>query len=178
MARSSSTTADLQIRPAIVNDADALATLATVVFRQTYGTALPSAIMEPYLARTFASSVIREAVSTGATTYLVATLDQQVVGYSKCAVTMPPPCVTEPKAIELVNLYVHPAHHGRGVGRALLHQTLQVITRQKFTTMWLCAWQENQTALRFYQRAGFTTVGQTEIVVDGVIFVDWVMQKM
>ena len=176
MAPSSPTTGELQIRPATPHDADELALLAASVFRHTYGAAIPPAILEPYLARTFAPSVIRQAIM-GGTTYLVAKLDQQLLGYSKCAVTTPPPCVVQPQAVELVNLYVHPTYHGRGIGRALLLQTMQLASQQGFTTLWLCAWQENHSALTFYQRAGFTTVGQTEIVVDGVIFVDWVMQR-
>lgn len=177
MVPSNLATSDLQIRPATLHDADELAILAASVFRHTYGAAIPPAILEPYLVRTFAPSVIQQAINMRGTTYLVAMLDQCLLGYSKCAVTTPLSCVVQTQAVELVNLYVYPAYHGRGIGRALLLQAMQLASQQGFTTLWLCAWQENHAALTFYQRAGFTTVGQTEIVVDGVIFVDWVMQR-
>lgn len=177
MAPSSPGAGVLPIRPAAVSDASALADLGALVFRHTYGVAIPAAILDCYLVRTFAPTLIRQAIMEGATSYLVAMLADQMVGYSKCVATTPPPCVTPPQTIELVNLYVHPAHQGRGIGRALLHQAVQQAHTSGFTTMWLCVWQENHTALTFYQRLGFTTVGQTEILVDGVVFIDWVMQK-
>lgn len=177
MAPSNTGTGALSIRPATATDASALADLGALVFRHTYGGAIPSAILDPYLARTFASTAIRRALADDATNYLVATIADQAVGYSKCAAPAPPPCVTPTQTIELVNLYVHPAHQGRGIGRALLHRAVQEAHTSGFTTMSLCVWQENRTALNFYQRLGFVAIGQTEILVDGVVFADWVMQK-
>lgn len=166
-----------RIRPATLSDAAALADLGALVFRHTYGAAIPATILDSYLARAFTPTMIRQALTSNATTYLVAEQNERLLGYSKCAATAAPPCVKAKPAVELVNLYVHPAYQGNGVGRQLLHETIQGVTAQAPTILWLCVWQANQRAVDFYQRFGFTIVGKTEVYVDGVVFDDWVMQK-
>lgn len=165
------------IRPATVGDAASLADLGALVFRHTYGAVIPPAILDAYLARTFTPAALQQALQHDATSYLVATQAGRLVGYSKCAITAPPACVQGAKASELVNLYVHPACQGSGMGRQLLQQAIQVAAAQHLTTLWLCVWQANQRAIDFYQHFGFIIVGKTEVHVDNVLFDDWVMQK-
>lgn len=165
------------IRSATVGDAPALARLGALVFRHTYGSAIPPAVLDAYLARTFTPATIRQALTSGATSYLVAAQAEHLIGYSKCAATAPPICVLGRPTVELMNLYIHPAYQGSGVGRHLLQETVQVVTAQAPTTLWLCVWQANQRAVAFYHRFGFTIVGRTEIYVDAVVFDDWVMEK-
>jgi ribosomal protein S18 acetylase RimI-like enzyme len=165
------------IRPATLDDAADLADLGALVFRHTYGAAIPLAILDAYLARTFTPAALQQALRHNATSYLVATQAGHLVGYSKCAITAPPACVQGAKASELVNLYIHPAHQSNGIGKQLLQQAIQVAAAQHLTTLWLCVWQANQRAVDFYLRFGFTVVGKTEVYVDHVVFDDWVMQK-
>ncbi len=165
------------IRPAQPSDSEGLSQLANAVFRHTYGAVIPSAILTPYLARVFSPTAIQLAIHEPATQLLVAAQGNRLLGYSKCAPTVPPASVRPGRVLELGNLYVDPAHQGRGLGKALLHQAMQHAAAQGFTTLWLCVWQANQPALHFYQSLGFTLVGETVIDVDGVRFDDWVMQK-
>lgn len=166
------------IRPATPQDAEALALLAHLVFRHTYGAAIPTAILDDYLARVFSPAVFQAVVGDSALCLLVAEQTNHLIGYSKCAGTTPAFSVTPGRVIELVNLYVHPAHQGRGIGTTLLQQSLQHAMDEKFAAMWLCVWQENRAALNFYQRAGFTQVGQTQVFVDSIVFEDWVLEKV
>lgn len=165
------------IRPATVDDAPALADLGALVFRHTYGAAMPMAVLAAYLARSFTTTAVRQALNAADTNYLVATATERLIGYSKCSTTSPPACVQGENVGELVNLYIHPAYQGSGVGRQLLQQTIQAATVRRLTALWLCVWQANQRAIIFYQRFGFTIVGKIEVYVDGVVFDDWVMQR-
>lgn len=125
----------------------------------------------------FSPATFQLAISDRAVRLLVAEEANQLIAYSKCAVTTPPPSVTLGRVIELVNLYVYPAHQGQGIGAMLLQQSLQQAIFEGFAALWLCVWQENRAALDFYQRAGFIQVGQTQVFVDSVVFEDWVMEK-
>lgn len=165
------------IRPATLDDAAALAGLGALVFRHTYGVAIPAPILAIYLERTFTLVALLQALQNTAINYLVATQADRLVGYSKCAITPPPTCVQGADIGELVNLYIHPAYQGCGIGRQLLQQAIQVAATQHLTTLWLCVWQANHRAIDFYQRFGFTIVGKTEVYVDEVAFDDWVMQR-
>ena len=57
----------------------------------------------------------------------------------------------------LDHLYVHPDHHGRGVGHALLEQA-----RSNVSDLQLWAFQRNAVARAFYEAHGFTLLRLTD----------------
>ncbi len=57
----------------------------------------------------------------------------------------------------LDHLYVHPAHHGRGIGTALLRKALE-----SNDTLQLWVFQSNVNAIRFYERHYFELVRKTD----------------
>ncbi|MEU0899263.1 GNAT family N-acetyltransferase [Streptomyces massasporeus] len=70
---------------------------------------------------------------------------------------------------ELYALYVHPDHVGRGVGRALLAESVARCSAVGHGRLLLWVLKENDRARRFYERAGFRADGAEEpFEVDGV----------
>lgn len=165
------------IRPARPNDATALSPLATRVFRNTYGAAIPAATLASYLARTFSVAAVDLALADPLTFWLVAAWGEALVGYCK-VISAPIPMLTSPhNAREVVNLYIDQRYQGQGIGQALLQAAEQYALAQACATLWLCVWQENQLALAFYQRRGFAITSTTTIFVDEIAFTDWIMVK-
>lgn len=62
---------------------------------------------------------------------------------------------------EVYMLYVHPAQVGRGLGRALLSHSLDILASRGY--YWAVIWvlQKNDAARSFYQRAGMRPDGAT-----------------
>ena len=165
---------EIQVRPAVIADIDRL---ATVVFRETYGAAIAERVLGPYLARSFAPETFARLLCETRTMLFVATADGVIGGYGKL-VAAPMPKETMPSsAVELSTLYIDRRYQGRGLGTALMNHALAWAAHQAYERMWLCVWQKNQQALAFYQRFGFVIVGEIEIVVDDVVFHDWVMHR-
>ncbi|MFF8014820.1 GNAT family N-acetyltransferase [Streptomyces sp. NPDC007929] len=70
---------------------------------------------------------------------------------------------------ELYALYVHPDRVGRGVGRALLTESVARCWAAGHDRLLLWVLKENDRARRFYERAGFRADGAEEpFEVDGV----------
>ncbi|MFF6947614.1 GNAT family N-acetyltransferase [Streptomyces iakyrus] len=70
---------------------------------------------------------------------------------------------------ELYALYVHPDRKGRGVGRALLTESVARCSAAGHGRLLLWVLKENDRARRFYERAGFRADGAEEpFEVDGV----------
>ncbi|MER7898341.1 GNAT family N-acetyltransferase [Streptomyces sp. NPDC096046] len=70
---------------------------------------------------------------------------------------------------ELYALYVHPDQVGRGVGRALLAESVARCSAAGHGRLLLWVLKENDRARRFYERAGFRADGAEEpFEVDGV----------
>ncbi|MEZ0071450.1 N-acetyltransferase family protein [Planotetraspora sp. GP83] len=57
------------------------------------------------------------------------------------------------------SLYVHPDHHGRGIGTAMLHAFIQSTEAEDIWTIQSGIFPENVASLRLHEKAGFRVVG-------------------
>jgi GNAT superfamily N-acetyltransferase len=70
---------------------------------------------------------------------------------------------------ELYAIYLDPAQYGRGIGHALLQESIRRCTAAGHPRMYLCVLKGNTRARAFYERAGFHPDGSEEpFEVDGV----------
>lgn len=189
------------IRTAEPDDVAALTRLARTVFRETYGAVIPNTILTSYLDRTFSPTMFHTMVADPAITLLVATMNERIGGYGKLRSAPIPSNATNAvardgasyavadaandatndmasdAAVELSTLYIDRRYRGNGFGKMLMTEALLWSARQGYATMWLCVWQENQWAQAFYEQLGFAIIGTTEIMVEDVIFHDWIMRR-
>jgi len=168
---------EIVVRPAHPTDAVALSALTTTVFRQTYGAAIPEALLVAYLARTFSYIAVDQRLRDPACAWWVVTGTDGLVGCCQL-VTAPPPAPLAPaRTLGISNFYIAPARQGQGLGALLLRAVASHAQAQEFAALWLCVWQENHAARAFYHRQGFTVAGATTIWVETTPFADWVMVK-
>jgi ribosomal protein S18 acetylase RimI-like enzyme len=161
---------DICVRPAVAGDALGLVALARRVFAATYGLAIPAPTLQAFLHEYMTPEAFGAQIAA-ATPLLVALIGGDLIGYTRIGQDPPPACVGDSSAVELAQLYVEPTHQGRGVGAQLLAAAMAAI----HAPIWLCAWEQNQRALRFYARHGFTVVGRTKVYVREVVFEDLVL---
>lgn len=57
------------------------------------------------------------------------------------------------------SVYVMPNEHGKGIGKVLLQNLIDLAKRQKLHTMIAVIDSENQSSVAFHEQFGFTTVG-------------------
>jgi len=97
-----------------------------------------------------------------------------VVGYASygpetdvLSVPWPHPLSTDGehgRVAELYALYVHPAWWSTGTGRALMERVLARSSRAGYSSITLWVLRDNQRARRFYDKAGFTADGATNVL--------------
>jgi ribosomal protein S18 acetylase RimI-like enzyme len=66
---------------------------------------------------------------------------------------------------------------GKGVGKALMEACLDAGRRKGKEWIWLCVWEHNQRAIRFYEKIGFERFGQYVFVLGQDLQNDWCMKK-
>jgi ribosomal-protein-alanine N-acetyltransferase len=84
--------------------------------------------------------------------FLVAEQDGMVVGFLVARTAL--------DEAEILDLAVDPAARGRGVGRALLHDALDVLRRSRARQVFLEVRESNAAALRLYGSLRFRQVGR------------------
>lgn len=57
------------------------------------------------------------------------------------------------------SVYVDKEHHGKGIGKLLLEELIQLAKKQKLHTMIAVIDAENQSSVNFHEKFGFKTVG-------------------
>lgn len=99
------------------------------------------------------------------------------VGY---AMLMPPehPELQQDGDWELKRFYLLGPWQGGGNGRALMQQVLNVAKTRRAKRLLLAVYESNDRARTFYERAGFSYIGETIFMVGNVPFRDLVYARI
>lgn len=146
----------VNLRRATLSDAAAVARVHHTTWVTTYGEVLPPEF--------WATATLERRTSTwerwlaNGAAPLVAEVDGEVVGIAMSGDAVEQEHVLPIRGRQLYLLYVLAAHHGTGVGQALLDAVVPPGTGAQ---LWVA--EDNPRARRFYERNGFVTEG-TRIV--------------
>ncbi len=146
----------LMVQP---QDALKLSKFAEKCYRDTFAADNLPEHMEAYLAGAFSEEKQRRELLDAKRRTVVATIDQEWAGYFHLLDGEAEKCVTDPKPIELVRLYVDFRWHSQGVAHQLMKEALSESVRMGFETMWLGVWEKNLRAQKFYKKWSFKQVG-------------------
>ncbi|WP_024287837.1 GNAT family N-acetyltransferase [Cellulomonas sp. KRMCY2] len=147
---------DVTIRPATVDDAEAIAQVHVASWRQAY----TGVVAEDYLAGldvTSRAAWWREHLG-GATRGLrvwVAQDEGRVVGFSSLGPSIDEDA--ERNTLQIYTIYLEPTFWGHGVARELMRTVLSSVPDGAPVTLWVLA--ANERARHFYRRNGFTADG-------------------
>jgi diamine N-acetyltransferase len=150
----------LLIRTASVSDTTLLADLGARTFASAFAADNTAEDMADYLATNFNLERLAQELGDVDSTFFIAEIEGDAVGYAKMKKGEAPSCVTNSLTIELVRLYILPEYFGRGVGEALMRACLEEAKQAGFQTIWLGVWENNHRAQAFYRKFGFQVVGE------------------
>ena len=168
------------VRPATIADAARLSRFAAGTFREAFGRQNTPEDMARYLAEAFTPDRQAGEISDMAGAVLLAERrsapeDVELIGYAHLAPGPPPAAVQGTAPLELKRLYVAAAWHGRGVAQALMESALETARARRARTLWLGVWEHNLRALAFYQKYGFSRVGEHAFVLGADRQTDWLL---
>jgi diamine N-acetyltransferase len=152
---------DLQIQPATPNDAEIVALLGRVTFAETFGHlfANHAADLRTYLDRTFAVAKICSSLGEPDNRYWLSHLNGLPIGYAKLKYPSPTSLLPNEDPAQLQKIYVLREFISQGIGKVLLSAVLDNAAQRGLKTVWLDVLKQNTRAIRFYERQGFTPLG-------------------
>ncbi len=167
-----------RVRPGRAPDAPALAELGARTFREAYGEHTPAQDLEAHIAETYnAEAQARELAATDRAVF-VAERGGAPIGFALVGEAEPAPaCVAGRQPIQLERIYVVRTAWRTGAGTALLNACLAEARRRGADALWLTAWSENERALSFYRRHGFSRVGTHPFRLGSLLFLDPVLAR-
>lgn len=150
------------IRPATLDDAHALVELSTQTFTETFGYLYPPEDLEHYLATTYTADAYATMLDDPYHAIWVLEEDDELIGYVLAGPCSLPHEDVTPEDREIKRLYVKKGHQNSGDGQKLMQQAMDWIGDR---TTWIGVWSENYGAQRFYERFGFSKIGEYKFIV-------------
>lgn len=152
------------IRRASSVDAHRLSAFASRTFQETFGALNTPEDMTAYVSSAFNDLRQLSEIEDPDTITLLAEINATLIGYAQLRTGVPPSCVPDRHAIELVRFYVDRLEQGRGLAHMLMRAALAAASPRAPTT-WLGVWQRNARAIAFYAKWGFVDVGSHVFVL-------------
>ena len=143
----------MNIRPAVVDDARAIAQVHVLSWQHAYINLLPPAFLAA-LSVERREAMWLEELRVGSPSLLVAEENAQVVGF--CAFG---PCRDEnskPTDAEVRAIYLAPSKWSTGLGRELWLRSKEALRSRRATSISLWVISDNERAINFYTAAGFS----------------------
>ena len=149
------------MRPALPDDAPALASLGERLWRATYTGLIPASNLELHLAQTFGPAQQAAELADPACTMLLLEMGGAPLGYALLRACGPEieKSLEFRQPLEVARFYLDPSLHGQGAAQALMAAVLAQAVKAGHDGLWLQVWEQNPRAIRFYAKAGFLDVG-------------------
>ena len=159
MQPGSFSTATIRIRKAIPEDAQLLSELAVITFIASHGHSAPAEDIHAYTRSNYTINKLKSELKNPANIYHLITYDQEPAGFSKICLNSPHEDMLQKNIAKLDRIYLLEKFQGLSLGKALLDFNIALCKENSQSGLWLYVWVKNETAIRFYKKAGFRIVG-------------------
>ena len=168
----------LVIRRAELNDAEQLATLGAATFTETFGHLYPPEDLQSFLLSAHSVEHWRKTLTNPHTaTWVVELESRRKIGFIGVGACKLPVQNLEATAGEVQQLYVQGEYHNLRLGSQLMDAGLAWLERQGRTPVYVGVWSENYGAQRFYERYGFSKVGEYGFQVGSTIDREFILKR-
>lgn len=146
-------------------DAALLSKIGGISLMESHGHSAPTEVMQAYVDRSFSEEACRAELSDEKNIFSAVFYNHRPAGYFKIIFETPHPAVSLQPVTKLERLYLLKEFYDLKLGHGLLQQAIDLSTAYGDKGMWLDVWQKNERAIRFYQKQGFETVGESRFVL-------------
>lgn len=167
----------ITIRRAALDDASLLTELGARTFGDSFAADNTPEDMTAYLAGAFNPKKQTAELADADTTFLMAEMEGQPVGYARLKWGGAPACVTASRPVEIIRFYSIKELIGHGVGAALMKACLEEARGLGCDVVWLDVWEKNPRAIAFYTKWGFIKVGEQGFQLGDDLQHDWLMAR-
>ncbi len=152
----------MNIRPATVDDASALARVHVDSWRAAYRGLVPESRLQGFDYH-WRTERFRQSLATEAEETYVALVDEQIVGFLTIGAARDWD-VDRQRTGEIWGIYLAPTHWRQGIGRQLADEAETMLRSRGYQDIILWVLEGNHAARRFYEALGFRLDGESKLV--------------
>jgi len=154
-----------------------LQTLALETFKRTYESKNDPAIFAAYLEKAFNDDQIKKELANPHSTFYFLKYESQIVGYFKINELSAQTELKTDKDLEIERIYLKASYQGKGLGKVMIDKVVDIAKAKGKSKVWLGVWEENPSAIAFYERMGFSKFGTHTFTVGPEEQLDFLMEK-
>ena len=132
---------------------------------ESHGHSAPAHIMQEYVDKSFSEQACLAELNDRDNIFHAVYYNNEPAGYSKIVFDYPHPAVSFQPVTKMERLYLLKEFYQLKLGQQLMQQAIDLSKAQGERGMWLNVWKGNERAIRFYQKQGFETVGESKFVL-------------
>jgi ribosomal protein S18 acetylase RimI-like enzyme len=172
---------DAVIRPARLDDAEALGALGRQTFIDTFvtgfGIPYPQADLDAFLNASFELEPTRRKLAEPGAAWWVAARGDELLAFANAGPNTLPHPDARPEHMELRRLYVSKAAQGLGLGTKLLTLSLDWMEAHTQGPLWIGVWSGNDKAQRLYAAYGFEKAGEYQYPVGAWLDDEFILRR-
>jgi ribosomal protein S18 acetylase RimI-like enzyme len=155
----------ISIKKAGPEHAVLLSELAAQTFLESHGNSASPEDIAAYVAAHYTPEILKTELEHPANIYHIQYYNKQAVGFSKIVLNAPFEGSSSPAVAKLERIYLLKGYYGTNLGPALMDFLLHLMKKEEQVGVWLYVWKENQRAIRFYEKKGFTINGSYDFPI-------------
>jgi tRNA (guanine37-N1)-methyltransferase len=171
-----------RVRRARPEDAGIVSAVAAETFELACPPGTAREAIAAFIAENLSEHTFSGHLSDPSRIILLADVDGEIAGYTMLVAGEPASdaaasAVQARPTVELSKCYVRASFHSQGVSRALMQASVDAATELGGASVWLGVNQQNERAIRFYEKSGFTRVGTKTFLVGDELHDDYVLER-
>ena len=169
----------VSIREAGESDGNLIAALSRQTFTEAFSAVNTPENMALFMDGPFSVATLEAETKMPGLWFFIAWDESIPVGYMKLKMHMEghPDIKPGQPTFEICRIYVIQSQAGKGIGQKMMDTALSLAREKGYGALCLGVWENNQQAIRFYERNGFEKVGTHSFLLGTDNQTDWLMAK-
>jgi len=168
---------NVNIRKCRYEDLQLLQEISIETFTDTFKEQNSPKNLKNYLDRAFSSTQLESEISNIYSEFFFIYTDEELAGYLKINMNEAQSENIADEALEIERIYIRKKSKGKGIGKHLINQALDIAIKNNKTSIWLGVWEKNDIAIKFYERMGFVHRGSHSFYMGDEEQIDYIMIK-
>ncbi|MBU2997406.1 GNAT family N-acetyltransferase [Cellulophaga baltica] len=150
--------------------------IARKCFKETFSSMNSEKNMKDYIEYSFSTKKIKKELSNPKSEFYLAKYKEEIIGYLKLNFEEAQTEIKDKNSVEIERIYVLSKFHGKKVGQLLYNKALAIAKHKMASYIWLGVWEENQRAIRFYQKNDFIVFDTHNFKLGDEVQTDFMMK--
>lgn len=147
---------DLEFRKVQTDDLEMLCRISVQTFRDAFYHLNKPEDIRQYMERAFSPLQLKYELELPKSEFVFLLNNNQPIAYYKTNLSPKQTDINDPESLEIERIYVCKEHQNKQYGLLMLnHICNQAIQNPNIRYIWLGVWDQNKSAIRFYERFGF-----------------------